>query len=82
MLERPSRAGLINAGEQRSTGISLRCFSKIIDVAPSDHSTTDITVAFVLNGYCISFLTSDMSSSSHFFYLSPSNLEAIQRLLL
>ena len=56
MLELPSRDSLINAGEQCCTGISLRCFSKYVDVAPSDHSTTGITVAFVFNSYCISFL--------------------------
>ena len=54
MLEIPSRADLINAGELCFPGISLRCFSKFIEFPPSDPTMIGITFAVVIHSFCIS----------------------------
>ena len=56
MLDLPSRADLINAVELCFTGISLRCFSKFIGVAPSDSTMIGITFALVFHCFCIYIL--------------------------
>ena len=58
MLELLSRADLVNDVELCFPGISLRCFSKVVDVAPGDPTMIGITFAFAFYSFCISILRS------------------------